>query len=114
MANKNIRSLSSRKELDDNLFENIATSSQKENSKEELQDLAKRFMIDDSVVFGAASFYDFCRRTGIAPVPGRRGWYDPKLVRARLDAVQGMTGAMRDAVSNPSLVAQRRARRAQE
>ncbi len=62
----------------------------------------------------SASFYDFCRRTGIAPVPGRRGWYDPKLVRARLDAVQGMTEAMRDAVSKPSLVAQRRARRAQE
>jgi hypothetical protein len=62
----------------------------------------------------SASFYDFCRRTGIAPVPGRRGWYDPKLVRTRLDAVQGMTEIMRDAVSKPSLVAQRRARRAQE
>lgn len=62
----------------------------------------------------SASFYDFCRRTGIAPVPGRRGWYDPKLVRARLDAVQGMTEAMHEAVSKPSLVALRRARRAQE
>lgn len=62
----------------------------------------------------SASFYDFCKRTGISPVPGRRGWYDPKLVRARLDAVQGMTEAVRDAVSKPSLVAQRRARRAQK
>lgn len=62
----------------------------------------------------SASFYGFCRRTGISPVPGRRGWYDPKLVRARLDAVQGLTEMVRDAVSKPSLVAQRRARRAQE
>ncbi|PHQ80720.1 MAG: hypothetical protein COB65_10935 [Thalassobium sp.] len=62
----------------------------------------------------SASFYDFCRRTGIAPVPGRRGWYDPKLIRARLDAVQGISAAEREATSQPSLVAQRRARRAQK
>ncbi len=61
MANKNIRTLSSRKELDDNLFENIATASQQENSKEALQELSKRFMIDDSVVLGASTFYDFTR-----------------------------------------------------
>jgi NADH:ubiquinone oxidoreductase subunit F (NADH-binding) len=63
MANKNIRTLSSRKELDDNLFENISISSQKTNSKEELQELAKRFMIDDSVVLGTSTFYDFTRET---------------------------------------------------
>jgi hypothetical protein len=62
----------------------------------------------------SASFYDFCRRTGIAPVPGRRGWYDPKLIRARLDAVQGISAAEREATSQPSLVAQRRAHRAQK
>ena len=61
MANKNIRTLSSRKELDDNLFENIASASQKENSKEELQAISKRFMIDDSIVVGTSSFYDFTR-----------------------------------------------------
>ena len=61
MANKNIRTLSSRKELEDNLFENIATASQKENSKEELQQLSKRFMVDDSVVLGTSTFYDFTR-----------------------------------------------------
>ena len=61
MANKNIRTLSSRKELEDNLFENIATTSQKENSKEELQQLSKRFMLDDSVVLGTSTFYDFTR-----------------------------------------------------
>lgn len=60
------------------------------------------------------SFYDFCRRTGISPVPGRRGWYDPKLVRTRLDAAQGICEPDRELELQPSLVAQRRARRAQE
>jgi len=63
MANKNIRTLSSRKELEENLFENIAKASQKENSKEELQELAKDFMVDDSVVLGTSTFYDFTRET---------------------------------------------------
>ena len=61
MANKNIRTLSYRKELEENLFENIANASQKSNSKEELQEISKRFMIDDSVVIGTSSFYDFTR-----------------------------------------------------
>ncbi len=61
MANKNIRTLSSRKELKDNLFENIAGLSHKNASNEEFQELAKRFLIDDSVVVGTASFYDFTR-----------------------------------------------------
>lgn len=61
MANKNIRTLSSRKELDDNLFENIAKASQQTDSKEELQDISKRFLIDDSVVLGTRTFYDFTR-----------------------------------------------------
>ncbi|MDG2194032.1 MAG: NADH-ubiquinone oxidoreductase-F iron-sulfur binding region domain-containing protein [Polaribacter sp.] len=61
MANKNIRTLSSRKELDDNLFENIAKASQQIDSKEELQDISKRFLIDDSVVLGTRTFYDFTR-----------------------------------------------------
>lgn len=63
MANKNIRSLSSRKELDDNLFENIADLSHKKALKPEFQELAKRFMIDDSVIAGTASFYDFTRES---------------------------------------------------
>jgi len=61
MANKNIRSLSYRKGLDDNLLENIAEISQSDGSKKDFQELAKRFMIDDSVVFGTSSFYDFTR-----------------------------------------------------
>jgi NADH-quinone oxidoreductase subunit F len=61
MANKNIRTLSSRKELDDNLFENIADLSNNNATKEEFQVLAKKFLIDDSVITGTASFYDFTR-----------------------------------------------------
>ncbi|REE79761.1 NADH-quinone oxidoreductase subunit F [Lutibacter oceani] len=61
MANKNIRSLSFRKGLDDNLFENIADLSHKKAPKEEFQELAKKFLIDDSVIAGTASFYDFTR-----------------------------------------------------
>ena len=59
MANKNIRSLSYRKGLDDNLFENIAELAKKPANQEEFHELAERFMIDDSVVFGTSSFYDF-------------------------------------------------------
>ena len=61
MANKNIRSLSSRKGLDDNLFENIAELSHKNAPKKEFQKLAKRFFMDDSVIVGTSSFYDFTR-----------------------------------------------------
>ena len=61
MANKNIRSLSYRKELGDNLFENVAELAKKPASQEEFHELAERFMIDDSVVLGTASFYDFLR-----------------------------------------------------
>ena len=61
MANKNIRSLSYRKELDDNLFENIAELAEKSASEQEYHEISKRFMIDDSVLFGTASFYDFLR-----------------------------------------------------
>jgi NADH-quinone oxidoreductase subunit F len=63
MANKNIRALSLRKELDKNLFENIADLAHKNAAKEDFQALAKDFMIDDSVVYGTASFYDFTRES---------------------------------------------------
>ena len=61
MANKNIRSLSYRKELDDNLFEKVAELALKPASQEDFHELAERFMIDDSVVLGTASFYDFLK-----------------------------------------------------
>ena len=61
MANKNIRSLSSRKGLDNNLFEKIAELSSNEADDQEFHRLSKQFFIDDSVVFGTASFYDFIK-----------------------------------------------------
>ncbi len=61
MANKNIRALSSRKGLENNLFENIADLSISDATEEDFQLLSKKFMVDDSVVFGTASFYDFIK-----------------------------------------------------
>ena len=61
MAGKNIRSLSSRKGLEDNLFENIAGLSHKDAPKKEFRKLAERFFMDDSVIVGTSSFYDFTR-----------------------------------------------------
>ncbi len=61
MANKNIRSLSSRKGLDNNLFESISDLANKNASENEFKEIAKRFLIDDSVIYGTASFYDFTR-----------------------------------------------------
>ena len=61
MANKNIRSLSSRKGLENNLFEKIAELSKNEGSQSDFHQLSKQFFIDDSVVFGTASFYDFIK-----------------------------------------------------
>lgn len=59
MANKNIRGLSYRKGLENNLFEKIADISNKDAELTDYQHLSKQFFIDDSVVFGTASFYDF-------------------------------------------------------
>lgn len=61
MANKNIRTLSSRKGIDDNLFENIASLSKDAATEKDFHQLSKRFMIDDSVVFGTSTFYDFLK-----------------------------------------------------
>ena len=57
-----------------------------------------------------AAFRDWCVSLRITPVPGRRGFFDPALVRRRLDEAQGLTPAMDGA--DGSLVAARRARRA--
>jgi len=61
MANKNSRSLSARKGLENNLFEAISTKALANASAEEFQQLAKDFLIDDSIIFGTASFYDFTK-----------------------------------------------------
>jgi NADH-quinone oxidoreductase subunit F len=61
MPNKNIRSLSARKGLKDNLFENISRLAENQSAPESFQKLSRRYHIDDSVVSGTASFYDFTR-----------------------------------------------------
>ena len=62
MANKNIRALSYRKGLDDNLFENIAEVSNNKGTDTEFKELSKKYMVDDSVILGTSSFYDFTRK----------------------------------------------------
>ncbi len=61
MANKNIRNLSARKELQTNLFEEIASKATNNASEASFKAVAKEFQVDDSVVYGTASFYDFTR-----------------------------------------------------
>jgi len=56
-------------------------------------------------------FREFCIRNRITSVPGRRGWYDPQLVRRRLDEAQGLQGAREAASEALSNVERRRARR---
>ena len=62
MSNKSSRSLSARKGLKDNLFENIARLAEKNADEEDFHKLARHYLIDDSVVFGTSSFYDFTRK----------------------------------------------------
>ncbi len=61
MSNKNKRALSYRKEFKDNLFENISELSLKDAVQEEFHELADRFHLDDSVVLGTSTFYDFLK-----------------------------------------------------
>lgn len=61
MPNKNIRGLSSRKGLQKNLFDRIGSLAEENASEEKFKELAASFMIDDSVVAGTSSFYDFTR-----------------------------------------------------
>lgn len=61
-----------------------------------------------------SSCRDWLATLRITPVPGRRGWYDPLLVRRRLDEAQGLLWQTPEAASTNapiSLTEQRRARR---
>ena len=58
-----------------------------------------------------SSFADFCARLRITCVPGRRGWYDPHLVRKRLDEAQGLQKPPQTASEALTHVERRRARR---
>lgn len=84
-------------------------------------DLIGLILADDlATLWGYAgannAFRDWCRKMNIHPVPGRPGWYDPRLVRHRLDQLQGLTpppkpaGEDKQDSPKPSLVDQRRAR----
>lgn len=59
-----------------------------------------------------SAFRDWCAYMRIAPVPGRRGYFDPALVRRRLDEAQGLSENAN--VSPRDLVAARRARNASQ
>ena len=61
MANENLRALAARKELNNNLFEQISELSLKDAAENEFHELAKSFFMDDSVVYGTTSFYDFLK-----------------------------------------------------
>jgi NADH-quinone oxidoreductase subunit F len=61
MSSKNLRALSYRKGMDDNLFDNISDLSYKNGSEEEFKELASEFHIGESVVLGTSTFYDFLR-----------------------------------------------------
>ena len=62
MSSKNLRALSYRKGMDDNLFENISNlTSNKTSNENELKKLADDYKIGESVILGTSTFYDFLR-----------------------------------------------------
>lgn len=58
------------------------------------------------------SFRSFCRAHCITPIRRNPNFFDPKLVRVRLDVAQGLEIANEVKAEEFDLVAQRRARRA--
>ena len=58
------------------------------------------------------AFRGFCRNLGITPVRRNPNFFDPKLVRLRLDQAQGLPAAVAAAANEGDLVEARRARRA--
>ena len=58
MSSKNIRALSYRKGIEDNLFERISSHGELVSDAEGLKKVAKDFQIGESVVLGTKSFYD--------------------------------------------------------
>lgn len=58
------------------------------------------------------AFRGFCRNLGITPVRRNPNFFDPKLVRLRLDQAQGLPVAVAVGANEGDLVEARRARRA--
>jgi NADH-quinone oxidoreductase subunit F len=61
MSNKNTRSLSARKEFEPNLFEEISHLAYQDKLVADYDKLAKDFLMNDSTLYGTASFYDFTK-----------------------------------------------------
>ncbi len=61
MANKSTRSLSARKGINENLFEEISKNTKTANPNEALKKTALNFQVGEATVAGTASFYDFTR-----------------------------------------------------
>ncbi len=61
---ENLRKLSGRKGLDNNLFEQLVQSSKVEGTptNEKLKDLAWEYLMGNAITYGAASFYDFLKQ----------------------------------------------------
>ena len=57
------------------------------------------------------AFRDWCANVRITPVPGRRGYYDPVLVRKRLDEAQGLASGVTLEPGGMTPIEKRRARR---
>ncbi len=57
------------------------------------------------------AFRDWCAKLRITPVPGRRGYYDPVLVRKRLDEAQGLASDAASESGSMTPLEIRRARR---
>ena len=58
------------------------------------------------------AFRGFCRNLGITPVRRNPNYFDPKLVRVRLDQAQGLPSVGKASSIEEDLVEARRARRA--
>lgn len=58
---KNIRALSYRKELEENLFEEIVKVKEEGKGEKDLKETADKFLVGKSVVLGTSTFYDFLR-----------------------------------------------------
>jgi len=59
-----------------------------------------------------SAFREWCVKLRIMPVPGRRGFYDPALVRRRLDEAQGLIGESQSGTERElTPIESRRARR---
>ena len=82
---KNIRNLSARKGLDDNLFEQLPTDGGPDDQN--YRELAGKFLIGNASTYGTASFYDFLNPEN----SGKKGFYcagSACLLAGTQDAVQ--------------------------